>query len=627
MAFKYLICLVLASLILSVTSMAKNPVINPQNMKKIFEAAKPYSDLSNAFYSIKGLNILGENAINAQNAKEVCEFTMAKLDKHSLESIYYAVSLASLIPNCQIDSTFQQTLDKGDSSTNVADLYYYVLTSKALNKKFDSKKVAKSLTDALKSDSSMLNQGYSLHIAALLSENNKVFYDSIEDVLDQADEVNKVFLQYEGGVGTTSIVLEGVFDLSEKFNKFPAKFDQATLGKFVNYLVSKRFPTNLKSAYFLLKTANKLCDNKLAVPLILNRLSPVSVTPAESNLLVSLTNLLGTKPNTQIALEALSAKNSKGNGLFTGKKTFTAKSSDSTSFDVKLLTEPKPTGFYAVNVGLNGPKHFFLLQSQVEVKVTVSVSVEDVQLAVSDRDATKPVFQKYGPKPLSHKADKQTKFTLKFNIKEHEKKTLVEAHQAFVKFTESKSGREIIFLAEAGLSKEYIVDIDFSTNAKNFRYQSGEYHVDLIVSDALFDNAVSLRVSELSVKLTNEMPAAQEKSSLYEKKPEIKHMFREAESRPAASISVLFAFLCFVPLGLMVVSWMSIGFNLSKFEFSLTAILFHLSLAAVFGLFYCYWIKLNMFTTLRYLSVIGFVLLVTGNKLLKSLASKKEKSN
>ena len=40
------------------------------------------------------------------------------------------------------------------------------------------------------------SQAYSLHIAALLTpEFQKTFYDSIEDILDQADEVDKKFLQ------------------------------------------------------------------------------------------------------------------------------------------------------------------------------------------------------------------------------------------------------------------------------------------------------------------------------------------------------------------------------------------------------------------------------------------------
>jgi len=176
--------------------MSNNPVLSPQALRRSFEGAKPYSDVSSAFFSIRGLELLGDKALDAQSAKEVCDFAKAKIDKNNMESIYYAVSLANTIPNCLIDSSlYQNTLAKADSSTNVADLYYYVMTAETLKLNIDSKKVAKSLTDALKADSSILNQGFSLHIAAKLSENNKPFYENIEDILDQADEVDKVMLQ------------------------------------------------------------------------------------------------------------------------------------------------------------------------------------------------------------------------------------------------------------------------------------------------------------------------------------------------------------------------------------------------------------------------------------------------
>ncbi len=56
-------------------------------------------------------------------------------------------------------------------------------------------------------------------------------------------------------------------------------------------------------------------------------------------------------------------------------------------------------------------------------------------------------------------ADQQSKLTLKFSVKEKSKGSFMEVHQAFVKFTETKSGREIIFLAQAGLTKQYSAEI------------------------------------------------------------------------------------------------------------------------------------------------------------------------
>jgi hypothetical protein len=64
---------------------------------------------------------------------------------------------------------------------------------------------------------------------------------------------------------TTGLVLEGIYALSEKLKQWPAKFDQQRLIKFINFLISKRYPTNVKSAYFLLRAAIKLTDNQVSV--------------------------------------------------------------------------------------------------------------------------------------------------------------------------------------------------------------------------------------------------------------------------------------------------------------------------------------------------------------------------
>jgi hypothetical protein len=49
---------IFAVAVFSVT--AEYSTINPANLKKLFDSVKPYSDLSSAFYSVKGLSLLGE---------------------------------------------------------------------------------------------------------------------------------------------------------------------------------------------------------------------------------------------------------------------------------------------------------------------------------------------------------------------------------------------------------------------------------------------------------------------------------------------------------------------------------------------------------------------------------------
>lgn len=430
--------------------------------------------------------------------------------------------------------------------------------------------------------------------------------------------------------------------MSEKFKLLPAKFDQQRLTKFVNYLTAKRFPTNIKSAYFLTRTAVKLTDNEFAVPVVLNRQSPVSVSASEPNVLISVTNLLGGSiEQAQFDVEAESAKGqkAKGQGLFAAKKKFTPKSSDGASFDLRLV-EPNQkvvTDFYLVTVTIQSKpasKKYFLVQNKFEVKLTTQITVADVQVGVADRDHSAPKLVKVEENTkLKEKldADQMSKLYLKFSVKEKSTNTQMEVHQAFVRFSEASSGREIIFLAQPGVNSVYGAEIDFSANAKNFRRLSGLYSIDLIISDSLAENAISWQLADIKLQFSEDQTAAasasQDKAKLYAKKPEITHLFRESEKTPPVFLSTLFAALCLAPLGLLVILWLSVGVNFSKFTLSPSAIVFHLSLAAIFGLFYCYWTRLNMFQTLRYLAILSVVAFLSGNKLLKNLVAQKEKKN
>jgi oligosaccharyltransferase complex subunit delta (ribophorin II) len=272
-------------------------------------------------------------------------------------------------------------------------------------------------------------------------------------------------------------------------------------------------------------------------------------------------------------------------------------------------------------------KRFFLLQNSVEVKVTTLATIVDLQLGIADRDQSAPKLTKLEEnKQLSNKleADQQSKFYLRFGLKDKSKNSFIEAHQAFVRFQEKKSGREIVFLAQPA-NNQYSAEVDFTTNAKNFRYNSGIYTIELVVADSLIDNPIVWKLADVDVKFIQEgtKSTGVDKASLYAKRPEIKHTFRAPEPTPSPLVSTVFAALCLAPLGLLFLLWLSIGFNFSRFSFSLSGAVFHLSLAAIFGLYYCYWIKLDMFQTLKYLAIIGAVSLVSGSTLLRNLAANK----
>ncbi|KAJ8321859.1 hypothetical protein KUTeg_000330 [Tegillarca granosa] len=68
--------------------------------------------------------------------------------------------------------------------------------------------------------------------------------------------------------------------------------------------------------------------------------------------------------------------------------------------------------------------------------------------------------------------------------------------------------------------------------------------------------------------------------------------------------------------------WMKIGVNISNFPMSLSAVGFHVCLAAIFVLYYVYWVQLNMFETVRYLGMLAIPTFIFGNRLLSGIAAK-----
>jgi oligosaccharyltransferase complex subunit delta (ribophorin II) len=70
---------------------------------------------------------------------------------------------------------------------------------------------------------------------------------------------------------------------------------------------------------------------------------------------------------------------------------------------------------------------------------------------------------------------------------------------------------------------------------------------------------------------------------------------------------------------------MKLGVNVSNFPLSIGALGFHLGLGGIFGLYYVFWVQLDMFTTLKYLMGIGVVTFLCGNSVLAKVADDRKK--
>jgi len=200
-------------------------------------------------------------------------------------------------------------------------------------------------------------------------------------------------------------------------------------------------------------------------------------------------------------------------------------------------------------------------------------------------------------------------------------------HQAFVIFVHESTKQEIAYVAEPeATTSGYTFDLNLKTHAKEFSGVSGKYNVRLILGDASIKNPVNWHFADVDLNIPSVKPAELPKSQTidYNAKPKITHLFREPESRPPNFAADIFAILCAIPLLIVILSWLRIGINFGNFPISLWPLGFHAGLTAIFGLYFVFWLQLNMFVTLKYLTFLLVPTYFFGQRLFSTLVAQRK---
>ncbi|KAF7996632.1 hypothetical protein HCN44_002278 [Aphidius gifuensis] len=610
-------------------------------LAKVIEPGLKLTDVESVYYAVVGLKQLGRTI---PNSLDICNYLIKSCDKNeykNAESINYIASTwkaigscSSSLPTSTLISTLNAVVDS--SSSSIADYYHVASAHAALGRKIDTTvvaKLSKILEAASKKEESLLNLGYIFHIAAELGPAGKFALNKIEDTIIQADEVDGKLLQFEGGLSVTSLIVTGIEKLSMAFEKLPPVTSQQIV-KLTNYLLSRLTVQQPKGVVYLLSALNMLAKNKVS--------KPVAITLAENGNVISakqpyvtvkvcdvLGNPLVAVPN----VVANSASRVSDDVVVISKQNFKPSTTDKTLFMLNFNDIKPQRDFYKVDVAAGAASN------AVEVKVITDVKVDYLEIGTGDADqTTQPKLVKVShPNKLSTKieADSQQKIVMKFMLRDTMNDKPMRVHQAFVRFSTidkvTNQLREVIFVAEPDSTNVYKFDMPIGSSAQTFNYESGQYAVNVIIGDALLSNSFEWYLGDVSLKFpdkSNEVTSTdksatggtyKQKANTYVPKPEIKHMFREPEKRPPVLVSNLFTGLCLAPVLILLVLWVKLDVNVSKFPFSISAIVFHLGLGSIFVLFGIFWLQLNMFVTLRYLFGLGVVTFLSGSKLLSHI--------
>lgn len=612
-------------------------------LKSILEQGFQLQDVSAVYYATSGYKLLGE-AVPKTDA--ICKYlTKSNGENITPETAFYLASTWKIIGGCQEFSTDVVTkvltnVIQKDIST-LSDLYYAVSGLTTLSQKVPAAridKLVKLIQAALRKDDSLWNLGYTFHIAADLGAPAAFAFDRIEDAVVQADEVDGQYLQFEGGLSITSFLVNGIVKLSTSLKKKPPLNFQQTV-KFGNYLLSRRSVQSVKGVTNLLSALTTLAIDSPE--------KPVCITLADGGIIISnqqplvtvkVCDILGQALPTVPKVVANSATRVGDDVVILSNENLQPSTTDKTLFTVNFMNVKPDRGFYKISITAVS------VTNTITVKVLSEAILDYLEIGTGDADqTTQPKLTKINTESpsgkLEHKieADSQQKLVMRFLLRDSANKKPMRVHQAFVRLTSASSdkrGHEIFFVAEPDAAHVYKFDMPVGTAAANFGHQSGEYNIELIVGDAVISNpfrfnigTVTLKFPELtSAEGTDKSASYKQKPTEYTTKPEIKHMFREPERRPPAFVSNLFTGLCLAPVLLLLILWARLGINISNFPLSLSAITFHLGLGGIFVLFGIFWLKLNMFVTLRYLLGFGVVTFLAGNKMLSQIAHRHKSS-
>lgn len=602
-----------------------------EQIRKVFEAT-PYSDVSSAYHAVIGLKSLSQGgALPSTISKAACNAVKAA-DVKDLESMFYASSVVKALgASCKHDFTAAVTdsiSKKIEDGADVKTLYHATSFLSNIGKKIPAT-VLTYLTNVLGDDESVyssslailttLNLGDAAGIKALLEKNLDV-----EDLAAQADEVDEKYLHFENDLRTTATFVRAAFELA-KAKKRPLGLTQDQVIMFANFILKQK-GASPEAACNVAASLNAIVSYTGAGFGKVQLLSGNTISQDKGSIKVSVVNLLN-QPIEGLTIKIDSVTRSSDNEVIISnvpmKKSIAA---SVTSYDLNMWDLKPKSGFYDVTLNVvpgSGRKLAGTSDVEFRVKVTTSIEILNPQIGTQEPESTAVDWQKlaYPSKAPNMKADSQQKVIMTFQVKDKIDNTPMKPHQVFVLFQNVKTYQEVIFVAEADGKSNYKFDVDLSTAGKDsFNARSGEYTVHLIIGDAAISNPVYWHVCNIKLSFSGSAQAA-EPQSIYAPKPEIHHIFRESEKRPPVVVSTVFTAACIAPLFFLIVSWLRTGLNLSNMRFAPKNLIFHSGLIAIFLLYYFFWLQLNMFTTLRYLALLGSITFIAGNKVLAQQAA------
>ncbi|CAH9076662.1 unnamed protein product [Cuscuta europaea] len=599
----------------------------------------PSSDLKDLFQAFRVNGILKCDLNDDAIASTATRLKEAVHSAKSLLDFYYSIGGLMLIKDqaSEVDVYLKdakgvfhsiKALSQSDGrwrySSSIPDISSYAsgiaLETLAGVVSLESSDIGHSLIDMLKDDISNL-------------------FDGIEKYDDGAYYFDEKLVDVNGHCGplsASSSIVHGITALAAATHESLNIPGEKILG-LAKFFLGVGIPGNGKDLYFQIDALACLEDNRVYIPLILSLPTTVLSRNRKDQLKVHVNTVLGScAPPLIVRLKQFFVSGSKDASLVDEDLKFDPK--NAVHF-LDALPESIDVGSYifSFDIVLHDPEHKKIYvtggRSKVSIYVTGVITADHAEIAVLDSDLenveTKKMLNFAGENSVSLSANHLQKLRLTFQLTTplgHAFKP----HQTFLKLGHESGVDHIFVVGNSGTHFEII--LDFLGLVEKLFYLSGRYDVQLTVGDAVMENSFlqSLGFVELDLPEPPEnafRPPLQpiDTSSRYGPKAEIAHIFRIPEKQPPRELSLAFSATILLPLFGFFIGLLRLGVNLKSFPTATIpatfAALFHAGIAAVLTLYLLFWLKLNLFTTLKALGILAIFLVFVGHSTLAHLAS------
>ncbi|OAY34613.1 dolichyl-diphosphooligosaccharide--protein glycosyltransferase subunit 2 [Manihot esculenta] len=443
--------------------------------------------------------------------------------------------------------------------------------------------------------------------------------------------------EHQGPLSTTSSVVRGLTAFAAVTSGSLNLSGDKIVG-LAKFFLGIGIPGDSKDLFNQIDSLACLENSRVSIPLILSLPATVLSLTKMDMLKVKVNSALGSSaPPLTVKLVQVLSSGSKDTSVFDNQEL--KFDPESAEYFLDALPKSVDVGSYTFvfETVLHDPEHKKVYttgsQTQVPIFFTGVIKVDNAEIEVLDSDLgivdTKRKLDLAGENLVSLSANHLQKLHLSFQLT-----TLLghafEPHQAILKLRHDTGVEHIFLIGNTG--KKFEITLDFLGLVEKFFYLSGKYDLQLTVGDAVMENSflsaigsVELNLPEPPEKAPRPPPQPVDPYSRYYPKAEITHIFRAPDKRPPEELSLTFLGLTLLPFIGFLIGLLRLGVNLKNFPSAsvpaIFAILFHVGIAAVLLLYVLFWLKLDLFTTLKGLGLLGAFLMFVGHRVLSHLAS------